>query len=254
MPASRTARVSAVAMLAAAVAGCGSASPASALSGSLTVLAAASLATAFTSAGTALESADPGFTVTFSFGGSQQLVQNVVDGAPADVVATADTTTMQRLVTAHLVSTPRTFAHNVLEIAVAPGNPKHIESLAGLASPGVNVVLADPSVPAGAYAVQALHKAGVAVTPRSLELSVTSALEKVESGDADAAIVYVTDVAAAQGKVTGVAISAADNVVATYVVAAIDASPRAAAAQAFVDDVLSGRIHAELLQRGFLPP
>jgi len=249
------------ALIAAALTACGTAAPASptptpspALTGSLTVLAAASLAAAFDTAGSALESAGAGFRVTYSFGGSQQLVQNIIDGAPADVVATADTTTMQRLVVAHLVSAPRVFAHNVLEIAVAPGNPKHIGSLAALTTPGVTVVLADPSVPAGAYAAQALRRAGVAVTPRSLELSVSSALEKVESGDADAAIVYLTDVVAAQGKVAGVAIPAADNVVATYVVSMIDASPHAAAALAFIDEVLSGRIRTELRRRGFLPP
>ena len=250
--------VAAAALAAAALAACGGAqagSPDTAQPrGSLTVLAAASLATAFDAGGSDLETADPGLRVMYSFAGSQQLVQNIIDGAPADVIATADMTTMQRLVSAHLVGTTHVFAHNLLEIAVAPGNPKHLESLAQLASPGLSVVLADPSVPAGKYALQALARAGVHVTPRSLELSVTSALEKVESGDADAAIVYATDVVAAQGRVTGLAIPGVDNVVAAYVIATVAATPRAAAAQAFVDDVLSGRVHTRLLQQGFLPP
>lgn len=228
--------------------------PTSSLTGPLTVLAAASLETALSAAGDELGSAHPGLSLTYSFGGSQQLVQNVIDGAPADVIATADVTTMQRLVSAHLVDPPRVFAHNELEIAVAPGNPRHIQSLAGLAAPGVAIVLADPGVPAGAYAAEALCRAGVRVTPRSLELSVTAALEKVASGDADAAVVYTTDVVAARGRVTGVAVPAADNVMATYVIASVVTTPHASAAMAFVDDVLSGVVHRDLMRWGFLPP
>ena len=254
-----TRRAVACMLLASPLAACGggpvtSAVAAPALSGSLTVLAAASLALTFEAATPALRSAHPGLSLTYAFAGSQQLVQNVIDGAPADVVATADTTTMGRLVAAGLVSAPQVFARNALEIAVTPGNPRRVTSLASLASPGLDVVLADPSVPAGEYAAQALRAAGVQVTPRSLELSVTAALEKVEAGDADAAIVYTTDVAATGGRVTGVPIPPADNVTATYVVAAVLASPAHDAARAYIADVLHGRIHLGLLQAGFLPP
>jgi molybdate transport system substrate-binding protein len=224
------------------------------LTGSLTVFAAASLATTFTAAEPELEAAHAGFTATYSFAGSQQLVRNIIDGAPADVIATADTATMQQLLTRGLVEPPQTFARNRLEIAVAKGNPKHIARLADLAHAGVTVVLADPSVPAGAYARQALLRAGVTVSPRSLELSVEAALEKVESGDADAAIVYATDIAAAGGLVARVAIPDADNVIATYPIAVVKGARNPAAARAFVALAVSGAIQAALRQRGFLPP
>src|SRR5581483_9851786 len=102
-------------------------------------------------------------TVTYSFAGSQALVTQIQQGAPADVFASADQKSMQKLVDAGLVDAPRVFARNKLEIVVAPGNPKHITGLADLAQPGLVVVLEDPSVPAGAYSRQALQKAGVTV-------------------------------------------------------------------------------------------
>jgi molybdate transport system substrate-binding protein len=233
--------------------GTASASPTPHLTGSLTVFAAASLTNSFNAAEVKLETANPGFKATYSFAGSQQLVQNVINGAPADVIATADMATMQRLVGLGLVDSPQVFAHNVLEIAVAPGNPKGISTLADLARPGMSVVLADPTVPAGKYAQQALAKAGVTVTPKSLGLSVATVLQSVASGDADAAIVYVTDVSGAGGRVTGVAIPDADNVVAAYPIAVVKTTLNRTAAQGFVTEVVSGTIHAELLSRGFRP-
>jgi molybdate transport system substrate-binding protein len=243
------------------VTGCGSAAAqpsttatasAHALSGSLTVLAAASLTEAFNDAKPALEAGNPGFTVTYSFAGSQQLVTNVLDGAPADVIATADQITMQKLVTAGLVDTPRVFAHNRLEIAVAPGNPKGIHTLSDLARSDVSVVLANPGVPAGNFAHQVLTRAGVSVTPKSLELDVKTVLEKVASGDADAAIVYATDVAASN-QVAGVVIPDSQNIIAAYPIAVVKASQNSASGQAFVTQVMSGSIHTALLRRGFLP-
>ena len=183
-----------------------SASPtaASKLTGSLTVLAAASLTEAFNDTKASLEKEYSGLNLTYSFAGSQALVTQVMNGAPADVIATADQTTMQKLVTASLVETPTVFARNKLEIVVAPGNPKAIKGLSDLAATGLTVVLADPSVPAGKFAAQALQKAGVTVTPKSLELDVKSVLQKVAMGEADAGIVYVTDVTAAGTTVAGV--------------------------------------------------
>ncbi len=123
---------------------------------------------------------------------------------------------MQKLVDAGLVDAPKTFARNKLEIAVAPGNPKHITGLADLEKPGVTLVLEDPSVPAGNYARQAFQKAGLpAPNPASNELDVKSALTKLTSGDADAVIVYVTDVKAAGSKAEGVTIPDSQNVIAT---------------------------------------
>ena len=191
---------------------------------------------------------------TFSFAGSQQLVTNVINGAPADVIATADQATMQKLVTAGLVDMPVTFTRNRLEIAVAPGNPKGIHTLADLARSDISVVLAAPAVPAGNFAKQVLATANVTVTPKSLELDVKTVLEKVESGDADAAIVYTTDVAAASGLVTGVDIPDAQNIIATYPIAVVKATVNAAAAAAFVTEAVSGLVQKALLKRGFLPP
>ncbi len=253
-----------VALAALTIAGCGGTSAStptvapsstpSALSGSLVVFAAASLTEAFKDAETTLETHFSGFSATYSFAGSQQLVTNLEGGAPVDVIATADMSTMQTLVGKGLVETPRTFARNRLEIAVAKGNPRSIHSLADLANPSISVVLAAPAVPAGKFALQALQKAGVTVTPKSLELDVKSTLEKVESGDADAAIVYTTDVMSASSRVDGVVIPESDNVVALYPIAVVTASTHQAAAAAFVQQAVSGLVEAALQKRGFLSP
>jgi molybdate transport system substrate-binding protein len=193
--------------------------------------------------------------LTFDFAGSQALVAQIQSGAPADVFASADQKNMQKLVTAGLVDPPKTFARNKLEIAVAPGNPKHITDLADLEKPGVTLVLEDPSVPAGNYARQAFQKAGLpAPKPASNELDVKSTLAKLTSGDADAVIVYVTDVKAAGSKVEGVVIPDAQNVIATYPIAVVKASKNAAAAAAFVDEIVSGTGQQALQARGFLAP
>jgi molybdate transport system substrate-binding protein len=161
---------------------------------------------------------------------------------------------MEKLVTAGLVGTTMIFTRNRLEIAVAPGNPKGIHTLADLARSDIAVVLAAPAVPAGNFAKQVLAKANVTVTPKSLELDVKTVLEKVESGDADAAIVYATDVAAAASLVTGVVIPDAQNIIAAYPIAVVKATLNAAAAAAFVTEAVSGLIQKALLKRGFLPP
>ena len=243
-------------------AGCGgSAQPAATPSGSaagltgpLTVLAAASLTEAFTDVRTTLQREDPGLSITDSFGGSQQLVAQIQQGVPADVVATADTRSMDVLARAHLVGAPVVFAHNKLEIVVRPGNPKGVHSLADLARSDLTVVLEDPSVPAGAFARQALQKAGVTVTPRSLELDVKSELQKVALGEADAGIVYVTDVTAAGSRVTGVPIPDEQNVVATYPIAVVAATHHRRAAIAYVGEIVTGEGQRALRARGFLGP
>ena len=127
----------------------------------LTVFAAASLTEAFNDAKTRLQAAHPGLAITYSFAGSQALVTQIQNGAPADVIATADTSTMQTLVSAGLVSMPQTFARNALEIVVAPGNPKRVTGLKDLGRSDLKVVLEDPSVPAGKYGRQALQAQGV---------------------------------------------------------------------------------------------
>jgi molybdate transport system substrate-binding protein len=248
-------------VLAALTSGCdrsGDAAPAptaagTAGSGPLTVFAAASLTEAFDATKAALASTAPALDVTYSYAGSQALVQQIIQGAPADVFASADQKTMQTLVEAGLVTAPRTFARNRLEIVVAPGNPKHVTELRDLARPDLVVVLADPSVPVGSYAQRALTTAGVDVKPKSLELDVKATLAKVTSGEADAAIVYHSDVAAAGPKVAGVAIPAGFNVTATYPIAVLKASRHRRAASAFVAEILSRRGQATLRAHGFLP-
>ena len=244
------------------LAGCGAsapsgpaaATPSPKLSGSAIVFAAASLTEAFTDDKNRLTTANPGLTVTYSFAGSQQLVAQIQSGAPADVVATADEANMQKLVAANLVETPEDFAKNLLEIVVAAGNPKGVKGLADLARSDLKVVLADPSVPAGKYARQALDRHGVKVNPVSLELDVKSELQKVEMGEADAGIVYVTDVQSAGARATGVAIPTNQNVVANYPVAVVKATPNRALAQAFADQLVSGTGQDALRARGFLSP
>jgi molybdate transport system substrate-binding protein len=225
-----------------------------ALTGALTVFAAASLTEAFTDAKATLEREHAGLTVTYVFAGSQALAQQITDGAPADVVATADAATMQKLQAAQLVQAPTVFAHNTLSIAVAPGNPKHIGGLDDLARPDVIVVLADPSVPVGKYAAAALAHAGVIVRPRSLELDVKAALAKVTAGEADAAIVYVTDVRAAGAKADQVAIAAADNQPVDYPIAVVSASRHQAAARALLHELSSGAGRTALRAHGFRTP
>jgi molybdate transport system substrate-binding protein len=220
-----------------------------ALSGPLTVFAAASLTEGFGD----VKAANPAADITFNLAGSQALVTQLTQGASADVVATADEKSMQKLVDAGLVDTPETFATNALEIVVAPGNPKHVRTLADLARPDLLVVLEDPSVPAGSYSQEVLRRAGVTVRPRSLELDVKATLARVTSGEADAAIVYVTDVQAAGDKASGVTIPTADNIVARYPVARLKASRHRSAAAAFIADLRRGAGAKALRARGFLP-
>ena len=224
------------------------------MSGSLTVLAAASLTEAFNDDKARLAQGGAALGLTFSFEGSQQVVSQVLAGAPADVVATADEATMQKLVGAGAVETPRTFARNRLDIAVRRGNPAHLAGLADLARPSLRVVLADPAVPAGRYGRQALDRARVTVRPVSQPLDVKAGLQLVASGEADAAIVYVTDVKGAGSRVTGVPIPDDQNVVATYPVALVKAGTHQALAQAFVDQLLSGPGRQALVAHGFEVP
>jgi molybdate transport system substrate-binding protein len=224
------------------------------LSGSLTVLAASSLTSAFNTAETGLELDHPGFKATYSFAGSQALVTQILNGAPADVIATANTDTMAQLTAKNLVQTPVAFCQNKLEIAVAPGNPLGIKTLADLNNPGVKLVIGDPSVPVGEYVTDIETSDNLKFTPVSLQLSDASVLEQLESGDANAALVFVTDIIAAGSKVTGVTIPDAQNKIGTYDIAALSASTNLPAAEAFVTSAVSGDIQTELRSAGFLPP
>ena len=247
-------RGAAAAILAAIITvGCGSANGGPPLSTSITVFAAASLTDAFKALGAVYQKANAGSTVTFNFAGTPTLVMQIEQGAQADVFASADTTNMDRLKAEGLTSSasPEVFAHNKLEIVVAPNNPKHIAGLADLGKPGVIYISAGPTVPAGKYAAQALADAGVRVTPRSLETDVKSVMSKVQLGEADAGIVYTTDVKAAGGKVAGVEIADQYNVVATYPIACVKDAKNASLAQAFIQFVLSTDGQAILASYGF---
>lgn len=183
-----------------------------------------------------------------NYAGSQTLTTQLTQGATADVFASADASHMKTVQDAGLVmGSPQVFAHNRLEIVVAKGNPKGIHSLADLARPDLVVVLADPSVPAGKYALQSLAKAGVTVKPKSLELQVTAVLSKVALGEADAGIVYVSDIVTS-GKVDGIVIPDAQNVVADYYIARLS---QRSAADSFIAFVLSSKGQAILAGAGF---
>lgn len=217
---------------------------------SATVFAAASLQPAFDKIAAQLQ-AGQNLQVTYSYAGSQTLTAQLTQGAQADVFASADTAHMTTLQNAGLIEgTPRIFVHNRLEIAVERGNPKGIHSLADLSRQGLVVVLADPSVPVGKYALQALANAGVTVHPASLEPQVTGVLSKVALGEADAGIVYVSDIKTS-GKVDGIAIPDSENVIADYPIAKLKGAQNKAAADAFIAYVLSSQGQAILSAAGF---
>jgi len=251
--------VAAVALLGAACAsGSNSSSTTSttkvAISGTLNVFAAASLTGAFDDAKTNITAGNPYLSLTYNFAGSNALVAQIQQGAPADVFASADQKNMQTLVSAGLVEAPVTFARNKLQIAVPPGNPKKINGVADLARPGLTVVVCAQGVPAGDYTRQVLAKQGIAVTPKSLEPDVKSALAKVTAGEADATVVYVTDVIAAGPKVEGVTIPDADQPAISYPIAVVKTTKNRTAAQAFVSSAVSGDVQKSLEAAGFSAP
>ncbi|MFZ0161141.1 MAG: molybdate ABC transporter substrate-binding protein [Kineosporiaceae bacterium] len=225
-----------------------------AVSGALTVFAAASLTDAFETLGSQFQKAHPGTTVTFNVGASSALATQITQGAPADVFASASTKTMDTVVAARAASSPRPFAQNVMQIAVPPGNPAHIASLADLAAPGVKVALCQAAAPCGATAARVLANAGLTVTPVTEEADVKSTLAKVQLGEVDAGLVYVTDVLAARGKVTGIEIPARVNASTSYPIAALTASKNPSLATAFVDYVLSADGVRVLTAAGFRQP
>jgi molybdate transport system substrate-binding protein len=225
------------------------------LTGALSVFAAASLTNAFDDVKEGLEESVTDLSVTNNFAGSQALATQIEQGAPADVFASADEKNMKRLQDQGLVDPPQVFARNKLQIAVQPGNPKNIQSLADTQKSGVILVLADASVPAGNYARQAYEKAGLpAPQPASNEVDVKSTMAKLTSGEADAVVVYVTDVKAAGDKAEGVDIPDDQNVIATYPIAVVKNTKNRAAAEAYVDEIVNGSGQRALQAQGFLPP
>jgi molybdate transport system substrate-binding protein len=250
-------------VLALQIGACGSATPGTApsntrgdrVSGDVTVFAAASLTDVFEEITRAFEAAHPGVSVTFNFAGSQQLATQIAEGGPADVFASANQTQMDAVRDAgSITGEPVVFARNRLEIAVEPGNPQTIAGLDDLSRPGLKVVLAAENVPAGQYAREALDRAGVTVTPVSLETDVRAVLGKVALGEADAGVVYTSDIASAGDQVEGVEIPDQANIIATYPAAVVADAPNPAGARAFVDHITSDEGRAILRQFGFAAP
>ncbi|MET9058020.1 molybdate ABC transporter substrate-binding protein [Streptomyces antibioticus] len=225
------------------------------LSGTVTVFAAASLKESFTTLGEEFEKAHPGTKVTFNFGGSDSLAASITGGAPADVFASASPKTMKIVTDAKDNATePVTFVRNQLEIATLPGNPDKITSLKDLTKSGLKVVLCDKEVPCGAAAQKALDASGLKLTPVSYEQDVKSALTKVELKEADAAVVYKTDVNAAGDKVEGVDFPESADAVNDYPIALLKDAPNADAAEAFIALVQSPEGQKVLTGAGFLQP
>ena len=236
------------------LAGCGGDSDGGSTT-TLTVYAASSLTATFEQIAKEFEAEHHGVDVKLSFGGSSDLVAQIQNGAPADVFASADTANMDKLVNAGLAGgDPQDFATNVLEIATPPGNPAHVQGFQDLAEPDVKVVVCAPEVPCGAATQQVAAKAEVTLHPVSQEQSVTDVLGKVTSGEADAGVVYVTDVRAAGDQVDGIEFPESGEVVNTYPVAPVEGTDEADLAREFIELVVGDTGQQILRDAGFGSP
>ncbi len=221
----------------------------------LTVYAAASLTDTFSQIGTDFEAANPGVTVRFNFDGSSNLVAQIQQGAPADVFASADVKNMAKATTDDLIAgDPADFATNVLQIVTPPDNPAGITSLDDLADPSAKVVLCAPDVPCGTAAIGVEKAAGIDIQPVSEEQSVTDVLNKVSTGEADAGLVYVTDVQSAGDAVVGIEFPEATQAVNTYPIAPLVGSEHARLAREFVAFVTGADGQTVLQKAGFGTP
>ncbi len=230
----------------------------------LTVFAAASLTDAFTEIGKNFEAANPGAIVNFSFGGSQALRTQIEQGAQADVFASANTKEMDTLVSGGLVGvgTATIFLTNQLVVILPAENPANVTGLQDLSKPGLKLVLAAEEVPVGKYTRQALENMDISIEPGfkdkvlanvvSNEDNVKQVVAKVQLGEADAGIVYVSDAVAA-AELKRIEIPAADNVIAEYPIAVLIQSANTDVARAFAAYVLSPEAQAVLQKWGFLP-
>jgi len=240
---------------------------AGALTGELTVFAAASLTDAFQEIGAQLEADNPGLRIVFNFAGSQALRAQLAEGARADVFASADEVTMEGArEDGSIAGEPRIFVANQLVVILPADNPAGVQELRDLARPGVKLVLADETVPAGRYARQILTTMGrnpsfgsdftdrVLANVVSNETNVRQVVAKVQLGEADAGIVYASDVTpAVRADVTVLDIPAEFNVVARYPIAIVRDAANPTAAEAFTDAVLSPAGQDTLTRHGFLP-
>ncbi|MEY4340101.1 MAG: molybdate transporter substrate-binding protein [Actinomycetota bacterium] len=231
-------------------AGCSSTNDASQQSGSITVAAATSLTNAFNAITSAFEAANPGTSVTMSFGASSTLATNINDGAPIDVFAAADAKNIDK-VASKLSGSAEVFTTNRLAIMVQPGNPKGVKGLADLARGDVSVATCNTDVPIRTYTDQALATAGVTANFVTFEANVGGIVTKITSGAVDAGVVYRTDVIAAGANAEGVDIPTAQNVVAEYPIGLIGSTSNERTARAFIEFVRSAEGQKILSSFGF---
>jgi molybdate transport system substrate-binding protein len=225
------------------------------LSGTVTVFAAASLTDVFTGLGDQLEKDNPALDVQFNFAGSSQLATQLTQGAPADVFASANEAQMRVVTDAGLqAGDPAVFTENVLEIAVPRGNPAHVTGLADFADPDLTLAVCAPDVPCGAAAEKVFQVAGIDARPDTEEEDVKAALNKVQLGEVDAALVYATDVLAAGDRVEGIEFPEAEQAINEYPICTLKAAPNRDAARAFLDLVTSDEGQQALADAGFRGP
>ncbi len=205
--------------------------------------------------GDAFRAENPGASATFNFAGSGDLVTQITQGAPADIFVSADESNMTKLIDAgENFGDPVSIATNTMEIIVENGNPRAITGVADLAKSDLIVVLCADTVPCGKSAATVLANAGIAVAPKSLEDKVKGVVTKVSAGEADAGIVFVTDVKAAGDRAEGVEIPADINVINNYPIVVTKEASNRDAAQAFIDFVAGDAGQAILAKYGFLAP
>jgi molybdate transport system substrate-binding protein len=226
----------------------------SALDDTITVAAAASLTQSFSKIGLDFQAKNPGSKVSFSFGSSATLATQITQGAPVDVFAAASPATMRTVAEAGTADPPVDFASNTLEIAVPRGNAGKITGLSDFADESKKIAICAPQVPCGAAAISVFGIAKIVPAPDTLEQDVKATLQKVESDEVDAALVYKTDVLAAGDKVEGIDFPEASHAVNVYQIATLKASENPALAQRFVDYVQSADGRAVLRQAGFGQP
>jgi molybdate transport system substrate-binding protein len=245
-----------------ALAGCGaegadaaSGSSDDGLSGTLTVFAAASLTDVFTDLGNDLMADDPGLTIRFNFAGSSALATQIVQGAPADVFASANEAQMAVVTGADLAAgEPEIFTSNVLQIAVPAGNPADVTGLEDFRKADLALALCAPEVPCGSAAEDVFAAAGITPEPDTYEEDVRAALTKVELGEVDAALVYASDVVSAGDEVEGVEFPEAQDAINDYPVCVLADAPNPEAAEAFVALVQSEEGQQALADAGFRAP